>query len=67
MRQGVPTGIPPSIAATREKYMSFASPWMTLPKTTWPTLAGSTFARETASLTQIAPSAVGATSLSEPP
>ncbi len=28
---------PPFIAATRARYMSFASVWMTLPITTWPT------------------------------
>ena len=47
--------------------MSFASPWITLPNTTCPTVAGSIFARETASFTLIAPSLVGATSLSDPP
>ena len=34
VRQGVPTGSPPSIAATRDTYMSRASPWITLPSTT---------------------------------
>ena len=43
-------GNPPLIAATRERYMSFASPWITLPITTWPTLSGATFERATASL-----------------
>ena len=40
---------------------------MTLPITTWPTLAGSTLARATASLMAIAPSLVGGKSLSAPP
>ena len=67
VRQGVPTGSPASIAATRDTYMSRASPWITLPTTTWPTSAGSTFARATDSLMTAAPSAVGATSFSAPP
>ncbi len=67
VRQGVPTGRPASIAATREMYMSRASPWITLPITTWPMLAGSMPARATASLIAIAPSFVGGTSLSDPP
>jgi hypothetical protein len=48
-------------------YMSRASPWITPPMTTWPTLEGSTLARATASLIAIAPSLVGATSFREPP
>ena len=67
VRQGVLTGSPASIAATRDMYMSLASPWITLPMTTWPTLAGSTLARATASRIAIAPSFVGATSFSAPP
>ena len=67
VRQGVPTGMPASTAATRERYMSFASPWMTLPITTWPMLSGATFERATASLIAVAPSRVAANSLSEPP
>ena len=59
VRQGVPTGNPASIAATRDMYMSRASPWITLPTTTCPTVAGSIFARATASLMAIAPSFVG--------
>ena len=64
---GVPTGIPASTAATRERYMSRASPWITLPITTWPTLAGSAFALASASRMAIAPSLVGGTSLNAPP
>jgi hypothetical protein len=67
VRQGVPTGSPASSAATRAIYMSFASPWITLPITTCPTLAGSTLARDSASLMAIAPSRVGAISLKAPP
>ena len=67
VRHGVPTGMPASSAATRDRYMSFASPWITLPMTTWPTRAGSTFARATASLIAIAPSFVAAISFSAPP
>ncbi len=67
VRHGVPTGSPASIAATRDRYMSRASPWITLPITTWPTVAGSTLARASASLIAIAPSFVGARSFSAPP
>jgi len=62
VRHGVPTGRPASTAATRDRYMSLASPWITLPITTWPTLAGSTFARATASLMATAPRRVAARS-----
>jgi hypothetical protein len=47
--------------------MSFASPWITLPMTTWPILAGSIFALATASLIAVAPSFVAANSFSAPP
>jgi hypothetical protein len=67
VRQGVPTGRPASIAATRERYMSRASPWITLPITTWPTVAGSIFARATASLIAIEPSFVAGKSFSVMP
>ena len=67
VRHGVPTAMPASSAATRERYMSRASPWITLPITTWPTLAGSTFALPSASRIAIEPSLVGATSLNAPP
>src|SRR5437667_11153238 len=60
-------GSPPLSAATRDRYMSFGSVWITLPNTTWPTSSGATFARASASRTQRAPSSVGAKSLSEPP
>jgi hypothetical protein len=55
------------MAATRERYMSRASPWITLPRTTCPIEAGSIFARATASLIAIVPSFVAGRSLSEPP
>ena len=67
VRAGVPTGTPASTAATRERYMSRASPWITLPITTCPTLAGSAFALASASRMAIAPSLVGGTSLNAPP
>ena len=38
-------GRPAFSATTRETYMSFASVWITLPITHWPTSFGSTFAR----------------------
>jgi hypothetical protein len=47
--------------------MSFASPWITLPITTWPMLAGSTAARATASRMASAPSRVAGSSFSAPP
>ena len=67
VKQGVPAGRPASSAATRDRYMSRASPWITLPITTWPTLAGSIFARETASLMAMAPSLVAGISFSDIP
>jgi len=67
VRHGVPIGSPPSMPATREMYMSRASPWMTLPRTRCPTAPGSILARDTASRITAAPSAVGAMSLSPPP
>jgi hypothetical protein len=67
VRQGVPTGMPASTAATREMYMSRASPCTTLPSTTWPTVAGSILARATASLIAIVPSWVAGTSFSAAP
>ncbi len=67
VRAGVPTGTPASTAATRERYMSRASPWITLPITTWPTVAASISARVMASLIAIEPSLVGGMSLKAPP
>ena len=61
------TGSPPWIAATRARYMSFGSVWITPPNTHWPTAAGSTFVRESASRTTVAARSVGAKSLSVPP
>jgi hypothetical protein len=60
-------GSPPFTAATRDRYMSFASVWITLPNTHWPIRAGSTFERATASRTTRAASSVGGMSFSEPP
>src|SRR5882672_11288910 len=59
---GTSFGMPPLIAHTRDRYMSFGSVWITLP-----TSSGATFARDSASRTQRAPNSVGAKSLSEPP
>ncbi len=47
---GVCTPSPPLTAATRPRYMSRTSVWITWPKTAWPTASGSTPARLTASL-----------------
>ena len=55
------------MAATRDRYMSRASPWITPPSTTWPIEAGSIFARATASLIAIEPSFVAGKSFNEPP
>jgi hypothetical protein len=67
MSAGVSLGSPPLIVATRDKYMSFGSVWITLPNTTWPTSSGATLARFTASRTTRAASSVGARSLRLPP
>ncbi len=63
----VSCGRPPSTQATRDRYMSFGSVWITLPKTHWPTSRGSTLARLKASLTTLAASSVGGISLRPPP
>ncbi len=63
----VSTGRPPLTHATRDRYMSFASVWITLPKTHCPMSFGSTLARASASLTTRAASSVGAMSLRLPP
>src|ERR1051326_765432 len=64
---GVSTEQPPLMAATRERYISLASVWMTLQKTTWPTSAGSRAARLTDSRTTVAAKSVGERSLRLPP
>ena len=64
---GVVTGRPPLTAATRPRYMSLVSVWITLPKTAWPTSAGSTPARDTASRTTAAARSHGGTPASPPP
>src|SRR5271165_105413 len=64
---GVSFATPAPIAATRAKYMSFGSVWITLPNTTCPTSSPATPARDSASRTTWAPSSVGATSFSPPP
>ncbi len=59
--------MPAFIAATRERYMSFGSVWITLPNTTWPTSSPLTPARFSASRVTWAPSSVGGTSFRLPP
>ncbi len=61
------TGSPPLTPATRDRYMSFASVWMTLPNTHWPMSAGSALARASASLTTRAARSVGGMSFRLPP
>src|SRR5664279_2905270 len=64
---GVSTGRPPFTAATRERYMSRASVWMTLPNTACPTSEGCTPDRLTASRTTVAARSHGGMSFSPPP
>ncbi len=67
VRAGASCVTPALIAQTRARYMSFASVWITLPKTTCSTSSPFTWARESASRTTWAPRSVGGTSLSPPP
>src|SRR6202046_1421996 len=60
-------GRPPLMAATRPRYMSLASVWITLPKTALPTSTGSTSARLTASRTTAAARSQGGTVARPPP
>ena len=64
---GVLMSRPPLMAATRDRYMSLFSVWMQLPNTTWPTRAGSTPARLTASRTTLAARSQGGTEARPPP
>src|SRR6516162_2106340 len=64
---GVSTGRPPLTAATRPRYMSRVSVWMTLPKTQWPTAEGSTPALVTASRTTAAARSHGGRPARPPP
>ena len=64
---GASFATPAFIAATRARYMSFGSVWITLPNTTCPTSSPATPARDSASRTTCAPRSVGATSFSPPP
>src|SRR5215469_7271549 len=64
---GVSTGRPPLTAATRLRYMSRASVWITLPRTAWPTSSGCTPARATASRTTVAARSHGGTAARPPP
>src|SRR5215211_2528513 len=67
VKAGVSTGRPPFTEATRDRYMSRVSVWITLPNTTCPTSAGSTPERRTASRTTAAPRSAGGMSLRLPP
>src|SRR5215207_6193116 len=67
VKAGVSTGRPPLIVATRDRYMSRVSVWITLPNTTCPTSAGSTPERLTASRTTAAPRSAGGMSFKLPP
>src|SRR5580658_6139633 len=64
---GVSTGSPPLTAATRPRYMSRTSVWITWPKTAWPTSDGSTPARLTAARTTVAARSHGGTAARPPP
>src|SRR5215467_14095460 len=63
----VSTGSPPLTPATRARYMSRTSVWITLPNITWPTSDGSTPARLTASRTTVAARSQGGTAARPPP
>src|SRR6266576_1176662 len=67
VRAGVSLGMQPLIVATRARYMSWTSVWITLPKTTCSMSSGWTPARLTASRTTAAPSSVGGLSFKPPP
>src|SRR6266700_1122001 len=67
LNAGVSTGSPPLTAATRARYMSRTSVWMTLPNTACPTSTGSRPDRATTSLTTVAARSHGGTSFSPPP
>ncbi len=67
VKAGTFTGRPPLTAATRLRYMSRGSVWITLPKTAWPNSSGSTADRRTASRTTVAARSHGGTSLRPPP
>src|SRR5262245_23803498 len=64
---GVPCSRPPFTAATRARYMSLISVWITLPNTAWPTWPGSTPDRLTASRTTLAARSQGGTEARPPP
>src|SRR5215469_16383106 len=67
VRAGVPVSRPPFSAATRARYMSLTSVWMTLPNTACPTSAGSAPERPTASRTTSAARSQGGTEARPPP
>jgi hypothetical protein len=67
VKAGISTGSPPLTAATRDRYMSLVSVCSTLPNTAWPTWAGSTPDRLTASRTTFAARSQGGTEARLPP
>src|ERR1700758_1067357 len=64
---GVPTSRPPFTAATRARYMSLISVWITWPNPACPTWPGSTPARRTTSRTTFAARSQGGTGARPPP
>ena len=64
---GVSTGRPPLTAATRLRYISLASVWITLPKAQCPMAAGSAPDRRTDSATAAAARSHGGTLARPPP
>ncbi len=67
VKAGVSVGTPAFTPTTRAMYMSLASEWMTLPKTTLSTSSGFVCARSSASTAAMRPSSVGGTSLRDLP
>src|SRR6056297_3717533 len=64
---GAASGIPASIAATRDRYISRGSVLMTWPKTTWPTCPGSTPDRSIAAFVTWVPNWLGGVPARLPP
>ena len=67
VKAGVSTGRPPLTVATRLRYMSRTSVWITLPNTACPTSADGTPTRVTASRTTVAARSQGGTAARPPP
>ena len=64
---GVLSGMPALIEATRERYMSRGSVFMTCPIATCPICSGSTPDRSIAAFAAVAARSIGATGANEPP